>query len=161
MEARDSSKSMKTKLIPYQPLHAMTIIDEKIRNHDLWLTEVPGCEQWPFKWANHPAYTLVVDDEIVLCGGIMLIEWGRGEAWTLFADSFKKYPIACFRACKYVIDKVSKANHLRRVQAIVPPGLNGGRQFAERLGFEKEGLLRSFGPNGEDYLMFSKITKES
>ncbi len=152
---------MTSKLIPYVPMHAFAIIDEKIRRHDLWLTEIPGCETWPFKWAEHPAYTLVVNEEIVLCGGIMLLDWNCGEAWTLFADNFKKYPIACFKACKYVIEQISKEHNLRRVQAIVSPDLNGGRSFTERLGFQEEGLLRSCGPSGEDYLIFSKIIKES
>jgi hypothetical protein len=151
---------MPTKLIPYEPIHAMAIINEKIRQHDLWLTEVPGCEDMPFKWAEHPAYTLVVNDEIILCGGVMLLDWQVGDAWTLFADNFKRYPIACFKACKYVIDTIAKDHNLRRVQAIVLPGLNGGRNFVERLGFQEEGLLRSFGPNGEDHLMFSKIIGE-
>ncbi len=113
-----------------------------------------------FKWAEHPAYTLVIDDEIILCGGIMLLDWQAGDAWTLFADSYRKYPIACFKACKYVIEKISKEHNLKRVQAIVAPELNGGKRFTERLGFQEEGLLRCYGPSGEDYLMFSKIIKE-
>ena len=152
---------MKTKIIPYKPAHAYAIIDERIRKHDLWLTEVPGCEEWPLKWAEHPAYTLVIDGEIIICGGIMLMDWRCGEAWTLFADNFQKYPIAVFKTCKYVIEKISKERNLKRVQAIVEPTVNGGRAFIERLGFQEEGLLRSCGPKGEDYIMFAKIIKES
>ena len=152
---------MDNKLIPYQPIHACMIIDEKIRKHDLWLTEVPGCEEWPWKWAEHPAYTLIIDGEVILCGGVMLLDWQAGDAWTLFADSYQKYPIACFKACKYVIDKISKEHNLRRVQAIVQTELNGGQRFAERLGFKKEGILQSFGPNGEDFVILGKIIGET
>lgn len=148
-------------LIPYRPAHAYAIIDERIRKHDLWLTEVPGCEKWPEEWAKHPAATLVMNGEVILCGGVMLMGWQRGEAWTLFADNFRKYPIACFKACKYVIDEAVKENDLRRVQAIVEPTVNGGIAFTERLGFKKEGLLRAFGPQGEDFFMYAKIIKES
>ena len=151
---------MKKEIIPYEPDHAYTIIEEKLREHDMWLTNKAESEFWPVEWAKHPSATLMIGDRVILCGGVMILNRNCGEAWTLFADGFKKYPIACFKACKAVIDDAVREHNLVRVQAFISPGVNGGREFAERLGFEQEGLLRAVGPDNEDLYMYSKIIKE-
>jgi len=46
---------------------------------------------------------------------------------------------------------------IRRLQAFVNPYHDAGIKFAEFYGFEKEGLLRAYGDNGEDLLLFSRI----
>jgi len=152
---------MKDKLIPYEPLHAMWIIENMIREEDFQLSKMPELEEYVFKWKEDgPAYTLAIKDEIILCGGVMLIGWQRGEAWTLFAKNFRKYPISCFKACKWVIAEAIREHKLRRVQAVIEPCIDRAREFIERLGFTQEGTLRRFGPEGEDFAMYAKIVEE-
>jgi ribosomal-protein-alanine N-acetyltransferase len=44
---------------------------------------------------------------------------------------------------------------LRRVQALVHPDNLASMAVLERLGFEREGLLRRYRPNDEDRIMFA------
>jgi RimJ/RimL family protein N-acetyltransferase len=44
---------------------------------------------------------------------------------------------------------------MRRVQALVHPDNPSSMAVLERLGFEREGLLRSYRPGGEDRIMFA------
>ena len=44
---------------------------------------------------------------------------------------------------------------MRRVQALVHPDNPASAAVLERLGFQREGLLRSYRPPGEDRIMFA------
>ena len=43
---------------------------------------------------------------------------------------------------------------LQRIDALVRTRLPGGARFAELVGFVREGTLKAYGPDGEDYDMF-------
>lgn len=44
-----------------------------------------------------------------------------------------------------------------RIQARVKSSFQVGRDFVEKMGMEKEGVLRQFGVSGEDYIMYGLI----
>lgn len=46
---------------------------------------------------------------------------------------------------------------LSRVQATIRADFKGAEKWIKILGFEKEGLMRKFGPEGEDHFLFAKV----
>ena len=48
-------------------------------------------------------------------------------------------------------------HNLKRVSATINPDFPKAIKFAEKLGFKKEGVMRNFGPLGEDYLIYVKV----
>ncbi len=149
---------MKIDVIPYEPAHAYAILDRNVREQDLWLSSYPDWEKWTKGWKDGgPAHTLIIEDEIVACGGVVLLEWKRGEAWTLLSSLFYKYPKTVFRLVRDNLNRIIQEHDLRRVQALVKPDFITARNFMMHLGFQNEGLLKAFGPRGEDLLMFARI----
>lgn len=146
--------------IQYEPAHAYLILDNKVREQDMWLSAFPDWDKWVEGWKDGgPARTLIIEHQIVCCGGIVLLEWNKGEAWTLFSTLINKYPKSVFRFVRDNLELLIREHELNRVQALINPYSDRSQRFAEHLGFEKEGLLRSFGPNGEDYLMYARIAR--
>lgn len=148
---------MTGRVIPYNPTHAYAILDRNVRERDMWLSKFPDWEEFATGWKNAgPAYTFMVGDDVVACGGVVLQKWQRGEAWSLFSSLFYKYKKTCFSVCKIYLNRIIKDQNLRRVQAVTAPTFAEGRNFLEHLDFRLEGTLVAFGPNGEDVLMYGR-----
>ena len=146
------------KILPYEPIHAYQILEEGVRNHDLWLSGFKDFELLAEGWKKGgPSYTMTVDGEIAVCAGLVLLGWNRAEAWTLLSSVFTKHYRTCFREIKKRLSLLIEESFIRRVQATAVPHYEEGIRFLEHLGFEQEGLLRKYGPNGEDLIMFGRI----
>ena len=151
---------MKIEIIQYEPIHAYTILERNVREEDMWLSKYPDWEKWSKGWKDGgPAYTLVIDGEIVGCAGVVLMDWNRGEAWTLLSSLFYKYKKTVFKAIKNNLESIINDKKLRRVQAIVYDGTEKiCGNFLEHLGFSWEAKHRKYGPNGEDVHIYAKVT---
>lgn len=148
---------MSHKLVNFEKYHAYTIIERNIREEDLWLSGQnweEAIEGWE---KGGPAYTLFNDREPILCGGIVLMGWQRGEAWLLLSSLFYGHVLTSYKAVKRGFADIVSRETLRRVQALVNPKHEAAIRFIEHLGFENEGLLRQFGPSGEDLYMYARI----
>ena len=99
-----------------------------------------------------PAKTLIIDDKIIGCGGIEPVWRGVGDAWLLLSRYLFEYPIAVGKHCKKMLPEMSRSFH--RVQALVLADFVKGVQFVNALGFEYEGIMKSYGPNREDFLRY-------
>ena len=148
---------MKIKTVKFEKIHAYEILDRSVREDDFWLSG----QDWERAidiWAEEgPAYTMIIDDQLVACGGVTLLGWRRGEAWILLSPLFSKYPKSTYVTVKASLDGMIEDNNLRRVQAIVNPEFPAHSRFLKHLGFEYEGTLRSYGINAEDLFMFGRI----
>lgn len=153
---------MKIEIIQYEPVHAYTILDRNVREENLWLSKYPDWEKWVKGWKDSgPAFTLIIDGEIVGCAGVILLDWRRGEAWSLLSTLLYKYKKITFRAIKNGLDKIVKEKKLRRVHSLVNPESELNKEFMKHLGFKNEtpNGLKSFGPNGETLLMYGREYK--
>ena len=149
---------MKIEIIPYEPIHAYSIIERNVREQDIWLSDYPDWEIWAQGWKDGgPAYTLFIDGEIVGCAGIVLLDWKRGEAWTLFSSLLYKYAGICIKVIQEKLEELVVEYDFKRVQALVNPDIEKAKKFMGHLGFQEEGLMRAFGPKNEDMIMFSRI----
>lgn len=103
------------------------------------------------------ALCLVADDEPVFAGGIVNLAWKRGEAWILPTPFFKRNIKVCLRALDEYLPKMAKG-HFVRVQATCIKGISA--RIFQHLGFEYEGTMKKFGPNGETCDMYARVFEE-
>lgn len=148
---------MSTLIEIYKPEHAYDILERNVRDIDLQLSQYLNWEEQCKLFAEHPAYTLFVNGDVVACGGVVLMGFDRGEAWTLFSILISRYPKAVIKATKSCLKNIVSEQNLKRVQALVNPKYTKGHRFLSFLGFQKEGLLRFYGPNGENMTLYSRI----
>ena len=101
------------------------------------------------------AYCLLSKDDPVFAGGIVNLQWHRGEIWMTPNLFFHRHVKTCFKLMKNMLPGFVARGHFKRVQLVcsgkVPEGL-----FLH-LGFEYEGTLKSFGPAGEECRMYARV----
>jgi len=152
------SISTKPEIVQFEKIHAYDILSRNVRENEAWISGHGDFEEFVKAWAyGGPAYTLIIDGEIILSGGVVRIGWNRGEAWALLSILFYKHIRTSFKAIMFKLEEIIFTEKFKRVQATVPPEFTEGIRFLEHLGFDWEGTMRSFGPRNEDMVMFSRI----
>jgi len=101
------------------------------------------------------AYTGLVGDTVVGCGGVKPIWEGVGEAWAVYPEDRAAWRWAIARLTVQVLRRVIQDHHFHRVQAIVPVNYTPGMRFVRWLGFDLEARLRKYTPDGEDCYLYA------
>ena len=101
--------------------------------------------------------TLFMGDEPVAIVGIAENWPGVGECWSFLSDDVRRAPLAFTKALIALLDLYGQSLSLHRVQMTVRASFIEGIKFAQTLGFRSEGLLRKYGPDQADYLMFARV----
>lgn len=108
--------------------------------------------------ANGPAYTGFVDGKVAGFAGVILMWPGVGEGWILGSDLFAENKLWFVRNVKSYMTKIINTHQMHRLQTTVMHGHTNLIRLVEFLGMEFEGRLKSYGPHGEDYLMYARRT---
>ena len=143
------------KIIPYQKEHGDEIyafgMNDKLMEIDASFTEnrldtaIPGL-----------SYTLLVDNNIILAGGIIPFWDGVAEGWVMSSKRVFDYKIRAASAVKKRLDYLCINNKIRRLQTSVKEEFKTGIRFAEWLGLTKEGLMKYYGLDGTNYWRMAK-----
>ena len=115
------------------------------------------------KWANikkvaGPTATVIdPDGRIVFCCGVHDMWPGVGEIWAVFSPLAQKYPHT-WQVAKTLLD-VGFKDYVR-LQAPLDLSYDAAIRFDERLGFKSEGVMRRYGPRGEDRTMYALVRED-
>ena len=101
------------------------------------------------------ALTLVVDNAIVGCGGVVGNLPHVGELWMVCGKDFSKYQKTIFAMTKDFLKLLCRPYH--RLEMSVLVGFDAGERFAEALGFVPEGIKKRADPLGRDYTLYAKV----
>ena len=103
-----------------------------------------------------PAITIVYQGKIAACWGFAQICPGVYEAWCLGSKLFNKYPVATTRTGKFVIEHGAKYLSAHRIQVTVHDENQVAKNWASVLQFNYEGLMKQFGHDKANYVMYAK-----
>lgn len=103
--------------------------------------------------AEHPAWSIFDNGQILACGGIHLDHEQCGTVWSLLLPATGKRMRYVHRIATYALN----TSALRRLQAHASPTFAPALRWLEMLGFDYEGRMRKFTPNGSDMLLFARI----
>jgi hypothetical protein len=96
--------------------------------------------------------------EGLVCIAGVTIRWrGVAEATAFTTDLTAKYPIAVVKACRAGLKSLAQEFGLWRLDAHVVADWKAGNRFVKALGFEKEGLLKKFGPEKQDCYLYARL----
>jgi len=104
------------------------------------------------------AFTAIEDGYLIASGGIQPLWKGVGEGWFVASTNMPKKKLNIIRMIKDNFDVIIDDNSLFRVQAGVRSDWPAAMRFAEFFGFEHEGIMRKYGPDGQDYYRMARIT---
>lgn len=138
---------------PFKPEH----LDEiECRWQDDWnLKSVATKEYMAGYGFCGPSMTLFADEKILVCAGIVLLWDGVGSAWTLTSIYVDQYPVFFCKQIRLWMFRTMKDCKLWRIEANVHVDNEISLKWIERLGFEREGLMKMYGPNKGDYYRFA------
>jgi len=94
---------------------------------------------------------------LVGCGGIIPIWDGVAECWLVGGWRLGTHRLSAVRALTATLARQVKEQQLRRLQAVVRADWDEAVRFVEFLRFEREGLLRGYGPDGSDHYVYARI----
>ena len=103
------------------------------------------------------SFTLLADNNIVLCGGITPLWDGVAEGWVIASKRIYDHKIKSVSSIKRRLDLLCTNNRIWRVQTSVKENFEVGVRFAEWLGLKKEGLMLKYGPDKSNYYRMAKI----
>lgn len=104
-----------------------------------------------------PAFTAMDGERVIGCGGVARL-WGRvGEAWTIFGAEIQDHPIWLHRTVRTMLRDIMDGMGLDRLQVNVLATSERNCRWVFRLGFQAEGLMERFGPNGEDFIRYAMV----
>ena len=108
--------------------------------------------------ADGHGVSFVANGHLLGAGGIIPIWDGLGEAWVLPGNLIHRHRKTFVRLVRDGIDRMNAEHQFRRIQATARADAASAQRFLEFLGFEREGCLRAYGPDGADHFLFAKMT---
>ena len=118
-------------------------------------------EEWgKYHKIHGPAVTVLSPGrEILFCCGAHHIWDGCAECWAIYSPLVKKYPSA-LRLTKELLERLYDQFGYYRLQGAVDPRFTETIRFVEHLGFKQEGLMRRYGPHGEDRILYALVKED-
>lgn len=104
-------------------------------------------------------YTLLSPEGVVCIEGVAPIWPGVAGAWSLTSDLIFKYPKAYYKATKQFMAAIVTDWKIHRLQATTCADDAVACNWLRHLGFKQEGVLKSYGPDRADHIMFSKVSQ--
>lgn len=105
------------------------------------------------------SFCVLADGQAVFAGGVVNLQWGRGEAWILPTPFFRSNLKTCLWTMREFIPYIAGEYGFHRVQATCLKGISAS--LFRHLGFAFEGTMRKFGPNGETCDMWARFFEVS
>ena len=114
-------------------------------------------EMWKMIAERSEAYSVFVNGGLLFSGGVYMLREGFGEAWLLCSGLVYIYPLTVYRVASRLLNKIIEECNLYRVQATPRTNWSTGYRFVEKLGFQREGVLRKYGLHQEDCYMYGRV----
>tara|TARA_R100001082_G_C4357458_1_gene157604 strand:- start:1325 stop:1747 length:423 start_codon:yes stop_codon:yes gene_type:complete len=103
------------------------------------------------------AFTVMQGETVVALGGIHVLWNGVGEGFCMLSKHSDKWQTSIARYAKNMFEGIIENNGLHRVQASIHEKDPEAIRFAKWLGFENEGIMLHYGPDGSNYYRMSMV----
>jgi RimJ/RimL family protein N-acetyltransferase len=130
----------------------------------LLFTDTPEANLWGFIQKQQISYLLkqdsysaFVDGQLVACGGLVKMWPGLAEAWIAVTPYAQQHTTFILRTTKLYLDDRMKRHALNRLEAHIREDFILARRFCSWLGFQFNATLPKYGPNGETFLLMSRV----
>lgn len=136
---------MELDVVPFQQIH-LSEMEIKTIHKD----ELP-------KQVRTYAVTVVSKEKPLAVFGAFNFSPGVMHVWGIVSETVRSYPLAFHKTCEKLLTFYEVHDKPRRIQIEVRKDYTGGQRWAESLGFQQEGLMRKYGPDGSDYYLYARV----
>ncbi len=143
-----------TKVIPFKAEHVECMNIRKYERETVY--NMPDFQKALKDWENrNTTGTIIHDGRILAIFGFFELWPGVCEVFMLPSEYLAKYPAAFARCVKRTIES-GAFNSFHRVQLrAIDDKLHN--RFNTFLGFEKEGVLKKYDSQGNDFIMWARV----
>jgi len=113
-------------------------------------------DQWE---AGKYSFTLWDGNRVIAVCGVVEIHQGVGEIWLILENDKQNDVFAIARSLKKLTDRVFVQSSFHRFQARASVDDSASNRFLLFLGFEREGILKQYGLNREDYSVYGRVKR--
>ena len=138
-------------IVPYNPAHLESLLLQPAQAYMRPFFE--NAEYGKALAIAGKSFTAIDGDRVLGCAGLIPYWEGRAEAWALLAKDIKGQFIHIHLAAVRFLD----ACGFRRVEAHVDADFGCAKKWIEMLGFEFEGPLKAYTPDGRDCLRYARV----
>lgn len=142
----------KLRVVPFKKEYLSLL---KLRDFELHRLE--HIRQFPEVYEHGVGYSVFDNRNLVFCAGVIPYWKGVGEAWIICDICVKHYIRELYHYTKLYLDKIIDIYKLHRVQSSVMVDYQAGHRFLERMGLQKEGLMRKYDWQGKDYFLYARV----
>lgn len=103
--------------------------------------------------ASGEAFSGIHNGMVVGCAGVVTIWENRAYIWALLSPESGRHFVQIHKAVR---DKLATLPH-HRIEAAVDTNFAAGIRWIEMLGFEREGMMRKYTPNGMDSYLYARV----
>jgi len=103
--------------------------------------------------ATYPAFTGFVDGVPIACAGMVEGALAIGGMWAILSEDARRHMLTLTRAGLRML----ALYHYRRVETNVPVDFIAGCRWIGILGFECEGVMRKYAPDGSDQYRYARV----
>lgn len=138
-------------VVPFIPVHLEGLKVHKYMDH----MNGDMNEEYGEFLASFPAFTALVDDEVVMCGGVVQGGVNRWQIWALMSEKTGKHMVQITRETKKFLETMS----LPRVETHVRSDFKAGHRWLKMLGFinETPNGMKAWGDEGKDYCQYARV----
>ena len=148
----------KIEIVPFKSEHAKKILAKGL--NDVALELRPEHKKYVVDIEDiGMSFTGLLNNQPIAAGGICYLWDGVAEGWVLATKDIYKYPIFCAKHIKKRTEMLIKNNNIKRLQTSVKADCEMAIRFAKWLGLNSEGLMKNYGPDGEDFIRFARIER--
>ena len=148
----------KVVIVPFENKHAEQMLDIGLNSKLLELKPEHRKYTYFLKEVGM-SFTGLVDNKPIAAGGVFHLWDGVAEGWVLATKEIYKYPVFCAKHIKKRTEMLIKNNNIKRLRTSVKADCEMAIRFAKWLGLKPEGVMKSYGPAGEDFIRFARIEK--
>ena len=124
---------------------------------DNWSTA--ECNELNKFYLAGPGYTLLWNNHILLCAGVIIMWKGVGEAWFRGTNQMYEHRDEVRDRTIQVFSALFRDQNYMRIQTTVQENWATARRFAEACGMKYEGRMPFYGMTGEHFVRYA-LTRE-
>lgn len=102
--------------------------------------------------------SLLYKDKLVCIAGVNYHREGVGEVWLVPSAEVDEHKFLFYKAIQWLIDSyLMGSQNLHRLEMSIRVDWEKGIRWAQRIGFEREGLARQWSSDKKDYILYAKV----
>jgi hypothetical protein len=131
-------------------------VKELQRLEGLFFTGVDDDQHVELVLTNSVGFTVLEDEKILGCGG-MIMQWpGVGLMWLMATKEFRRRPRTLLKISNDILQRIRSKLSIHRFQVYVDPAEPRHVRFVEALGFTFEGRMIQHTVDRKDHLLYAR-----